>query len=133
MSNIDKLNRKDLRAACKAAGIQYSKLTVGGMREELKRLEAGTPAGKPRQEGLAKDDSRKAPAATEAKRPKGEIQTIIFTVAEKHWEKAGRPLGVPDLLKMRKGAMDDLEQNYGLKRTTCSVILGHWQAALLCS
>lgn len=35
MLKIAEMNRTELRAACKAAGIQYSKLTVDGMRKAL--------------------------------------------------------------------------------------------------
>lgn len=52
--SIDKMNKQELRAACKAAGMTgYSKLTVGGMREELKKLT--TPkASKPSSAGTRK-------------------------------------------------------------------------------
>jgi hypothetical protein len=38
--SIKDMNRSELRAACKSAGIQYSKLTTGGMRDELTRIAA---------------------------------------------------------------------------------------------
>jgi hypothetical protein len=43
MTNFANMNRTDLRAACKEAGIQYSKLTVAGMRDVLAELATPTP------------------------------------------------------------------------------------------
>lgn len=39
MKNVNEMNKTELRAACKAAGINYSKLTVGGMRDTLAALQ----------------------------------------------------------------------------------------------
>lgn len=38
IANFDALGKTELRAACKQAGISYGKLTVGGMRDELRKL-----------------------------------------------------------------------------------------------
>lgn len=35
--NVEKMDKSELRAACKAAGISYSKLTVQGMRDALNK------------------------------------------------------------------------------------------------
>lgn len=45
MKNVNEMNKGELRAACKEAGIQYGKLTVGGMRDALnpQRLEEAKP------------------------------------------------------------------------------------------
>lgn len=41
--NVEKMDKSELRAACKAAGISYSKLTVAGMREALLAKQAPAP------------------------------------------------------------------------------------------
>ena len=38
MKNVTEMNRTELRKACKENGIKYSKLTVGGMRDELRKV-----------------------------------------------------------------------------------------------
>lgn len=38
MTNFAEMNKDELRSACKAAGISYGKLTVGGMRDALAHL-----------------------------------------------------------------------------------------------
>lgn len=35
--NVEKMDKSELRAACKAAGVSYSKLTVQGMRDALNK------------------------------------------------------------------------------------------------
>lgn len=42
MTNFAEMNRKELRVACKAAGIQYGSLTVGGMRDTLALVDINT-------------------------------------------------------------------------------------------
>lgn len=37
MESFDEMGKSELRAACKAAGISYSKLTVASMREALSK------------------------------------------------------------------------------------------------
>jgi hypothetical protein len=45
--NVEKMDKSDLRAACRATGISYSKLTVAGMRDALQAKQSPAPVVNP--------------------------------------------------------------------------------------
>jgi hypothetical protein len=53
--------------------------------------------------------------------------STVFTVADELWEKAGKPMEPATILVLRRSIMDELEKEYGIKRTTSSTALGSWQ------
>lgn len=57
----------------------------------------------------------------------GGTRAIVFEVADKMWEAAGKPTTQSDVLKLRKQMMETLEVEHGVKRTTSSNTLGEWQ------
>lgn len=60
---------------------------------------------------------------------KGEKTATIWNVADKMWEQVGSPKDLKEVLKLRRKIMDELEQNYSIKKTTSSTALGGWQKA----
>lgn len=56
----------------------------------------------------------------------GNVAQVIYEAADTAWERAGRPLDLKIILKLRKEIMDELEK-LGVKRTTASSTLGAWQ------
>lgn len=61
-------------------------------------------------------------------RQAGKTTTVIFQVADRMWEEAGKPTRLDEVLALRKKMMDELER-VGIKRTTSSSALGAWQKA----
>lgn len=55
------------------------------------------------------------------------VKVKCYRLMDLEWEKAGRPTDVKVVRKLRIAVMDKLEATYGVKRTTASVTLGHWQ------
>lgn len=62
---------------------------------------------------------------------KGEKTATIWDVADKMWDAAGKPTDPKLVLKLRKQIMNELEQNYSIKKTTSSTSLGGWQKSRL--
>lgn len=67
-----------------------------------------------------------APAKTPSA-PRGGNRAAIFEVADRMWNEAGSPKDVSVVLALRKTIMNELEENYGIRRTTSSTALGDWQ------
>lgn len=63
--------------------------------------------------------------------PKGGARAVIWSVADKMWEDAGKPTNSATVLALRKTIMAELEQNHGVKKTTSSTALGEWQKVRL--
>lgn len=55
----------------------------------------------------------------------------IWDVMDAEWTAAGKPTDLKVVLALRKQAMDKLETEYGVKRTTASSSLGGWQKVRL--
>lgn len=60
-------------------------------------------------------------------------KAVIFELADKAWEAAGKPMDTKEVLKLRKQWMNDWEANEGIKKTTASSTLGLWQKERLIS
>lgn len=56
----------------------------------------------------------------------GGARELVWAVADKLWEEAGKPSDVSVVLKLRKDMMNVLEAQHGVKRTTSSNELGAW-------
>lgn len=56
----------------------------------------------------------------------GGIREIVYRVADQMWEAAGSPMNKNKVLELRKTMMQELESNYGVKKTTSSTTLGDW-------
>lgn len=69
--------------------------------------------------------AQRAPSAPRA----GGTRDIVFGVADRMWEEAGKPTVSSEVLALRKLIMTELEANHGVKRTTSSNTLGDWQKA----
>lgn len=70
---------------------------------------------------------RTAPArAAGSPRPSGGATNVIWQVADRLWVEAGKPRAVPVVLLLRKKAMEVLETEHGVKKTTSSTSLGNW-------
>jgi hypothetical protein len=59
--------------------------------------------------------------------PSGGNRAVIWSVADKLWEDAGKPVDVKTVLALRKQMMSTLESDHNIKRTTSSTALGGWQ------
>lgn len=64
-------------------------------------------------------------AAPSAPRQPG-VAGVVWAVADKHWESAGKPTDTKILLALRRKIMDDLEHDHSVKRVTSSNELGKW-------
>lgn len=70
--------------------------------------------------------ARPAQRASGAPRSSGS-RSIIFEVADKIWEEAGKPNDLSTVLTLRREMMKVLESEHGVKKTTSSTALGTWQ------
>lgn len=57
----------------------------------------------------------------------GSSRDTIWKVADELWENIGKSTDIKEVLKMRKEAMNKLESEYGVKKTSSSNELGKWQ------
>ncbi len=78
-------------------------------------------------------DPVRAPATPRAAAPRaprgegGAKTSIIWQVTDELWQTAGSPTDIKTVLGIRKQAMDKLEKEHGVKRTTSSSSLAGWQ------
>lgn len=87
---------------------------------QRRTLRAATPAPAPATPRPA-PAQRRAPVASS-----GGSRPVIWAVADKVWEEAGKPKVVPVVLELRKRMMAILEDEHGVKRSTSSTALGVW-------
>lgn len=80
------------------------------------RPPAPTPAPGP---GAARTAAPSAPR-------QANVAGVVWAVADRHWEAAGKPTDTKVLLALRRKIMDDLEENHSTKRVTSSNELGRW-------
>ena len=57
---------------------------------------------------------------------RGTGKALIWEVADRMWEAAGKPTVKDEVLKLRKEIMDTLEKEEGVKRASASSELGNW-------
>lgn len=69
-------------------------------------------------------------AAPRAPRQHG-VREIVWGVADRLWEAAGKPSDLPTVLKLRREMMAVLEKDHAVKKTTSSNELGAWQKTRL--
>lgn len=55
------------------------------------------------------------------------VREVVYKVADKLWEAAGKPTDLKIVLDLRKQMMTVLEAEHQVKRTTSSTTLGAWQ------
>lgn len=55
------------------------------------------------------------------------VREVVYKVADKLWEEAGKPSDLKVVLDLRKKIMTVLEAEHQVKRTTSSTTLGAWQ------
>lgn len=60
----------------------------------------------------------------------GSVRPLVWAVADRMWEAAGKPTDKGVVLELRKKMMTVLEEN-GVKKTTSSTSLGEWMKARL--
>lgn len=61
----------------------------------------------------------------------GTVKAVVWLVADRVWDEAGKPTALPRVLELRKQMMDVLEREHNIKRTSSSTALGEWQKARL--
>lgn len=101
--------------------------------EELEAKNGHLPALKRKSSSLASGTGKKqaqvngnAPASNKAAPKRGTAKAIIWEVADKMWEKEGKPTQKSEVLDLRKRIMDLLETDEGIKRSSASSELGNW-------
>lgn len=67
----------------------------------------------------------KNPQAMPQKR--GTVRVLIWDIADKEWERLGKPTDVKQVLEMRKGLYVTLANEHGIGKNTSSNELGAWQ------
>lgn len=88
---------------------------------------APAPVAPPRPPATPAPTPSPAPRTAPTGAPRqANVAGLVWAVADKHWESAGKPTDTKVLLALRKKIMDDLEQNHGTKRVTSSNELGKW-------
>jgi hypothetical protein len=118
--------------------------TREGVLEALMKLVKAKPFNSVHEETLFTTPSARAPASGTAPAnasananvpsapvaPAGGVMSVIWEHADIVWAKAGSPLDVPTIMKLRRAMMDDLEEQ-GIKRNTASNGLGAWMKTKL--
>lgn len=61
----------------------------------------------------------------------GSVRPVVWAVADRMWEAAGKPAEKGVVLELRKKIMTVLEEENGVKKTTSSTSLGEWMKARL--
>lgn len=64
------------------------------------------------------------PTAQKARMPS--VRPVVWAVADRLWEEAGKPMDVKVVLELRKRMMAVLESENGIKKTSSSNELGNW-------
>lgn len=72
--NVEKMDKSELRAACKAAGVSYSKLTVQGMRDALNKAAGVYDERNGPEES---EPAKPAPVVTAAAKPERIVQNGV--------------------------------------------------------
>lgn len=111
--------------ACKRAGRNEEE----EQRAKSGKLPALKRKARPRSSGTGND--RPAPATQHRAKPangpkRGTAKAIIWSVADKMWEDAGKPTAKAEVLTLRKQIMDTLEKEEAIKRASSSSELGVW-------
>lgn len=70
--------------------------------------------------------SSPAQPALRGARPAGSVRPVVWGVADRMWEAAGKPMDKATVLDLRKKMMDVLGDEHGIKRTSSSTALGEW-------
>lgn len=85
---------------------------------------AAAPAPRTERDRPQANAQQRAPAPSGPKR--GTAKAIIWAVADKMWEDAGKPTDKAEVLALRKEIMNALEKEESIKRSSSSSELGNW-------
>lgn len=104
-------------------------------RSENESLIAARPRVRPQgpRAPAANTTAAPAPAPRPARAQRGPrqggVRELVWAVADKMWEAAGKPKETSTVLALRKTMMNVLESDHNVKRTSSSNELGQWQKA----